>query len=144
MLISVCVFGYGEAGRKFVDIFKSLPDYGVKYRIHMVQVSSLQALMPEVLLNAKGQWKLHDKFFEDTEMGISFGDDLEWLRESGWEGHDVVVDCSDSEDYFAEEIQYQLDKHQRMRFFDATDLKKVDVVIDELKKLIDSRNKGSR
>lgn len=127
------MFGYGEAGKKFAEQFRNIKGYGTKFRIHMVQVSSLRDFMPAVALNSKGQWKFNDEFFEDENLGLSFGDDLEWLRESGWEGHDVILNCSDEGDYFAEEIEYQVNKDSRMKLYECNEIEKVDALIEELK-----------
>lgn len=98
----------------------------------MVIVSDLSKF-PEAQLNSIGQWKLNDWAFENEEQGISFGDDIVWLRDSGWEGHDVVIDCSDEGDYFAEEIEYQMSTSPRMKLYRCTKLNEVDALIKELK-----------
>lgn len=139
MLISACIFGYGEASRELVKKFRELPEYGIKFRIHMIQVPSLRDYTPEVLLNSKGQWKLNDWAFEDEDQGISFGDDLEWLRERGWEGHDIVIDCSSDGEDFQEEIKFQMSTSPRMKLYSCTDISLVDALIEELKAELRSR-----
>lgn len=133
MIISACIFGYGEASKELVKKFRELPDYGVKFRIHMIQVPSLETYASEVSLNSRGQWKLNDWAFEDEDQGISFGDDLEWLREDGWRGHDVIIDCTSDGEYFAEEIEFQMSTSPRMKLYSCTSLDKVDALIEELK-----------
>lgn len=138
MLISICIFGYGPIGKDFVEKFRALPDYGLAFRIHMVQVPNLEDY-PEASLNSRGQWKLKDHAFEDEEQGISFGDDLEWLRKNGWEGHDTILDCSEEGDYFAEEIEFQMTTPQKMQLFKISSLDEVDTVLENITNLIEER-----
>lgn len=142
MLISACIFGYGPLGKSVVEKLRALDGYGQDFRIHMVQVANLSDF-PEAELNSKGQWKLNDWAFEDEDQGISFGDDLEWLRAEGWEGHDTIIDCSQPGDYFAEEIEYQLNTSQPMRLYVASDLDEGDSIISEISSELESRRKAA-
>lgn len=138
MIVSLCVFGFGQTGKDFIEKFRSLDGYGSSFRIHMVHVNKLKE-HPEAALNSRGQWKLNDEHFEDESLGLSIGDDLEWLRESGYEGHDVIVDCSDEGDYFAEEIEYQMSTNPNMLFYACTELNSVDATIEKLVEEIAAR-----
>ena len=131
MLVSLCVFGFGPAAKDFVEKFRSLGGYGLKFRIHVVIVDDLKEY-PETTRDSNGYSKLNDEHFEDENLGLNVLDDLEWLRESGYEGHDVIVDCSAEGDYFGEEIEYQMSTNSNMLFYKCTDLDSVDATIEKL------------
>lgn len=131
MLISLCVFGFGPVAKDFLEKFRSLDNYGAKFRIHVMMVSDAKN-HPEVTLCSKGFLKLNDEHIEDEIMAINILDDFDWLRKSGYEGHDVIVDCSDEDDNFAEEIEYQMSTNSSMLSYKCTELDSVDATIESL------------
>lgn len=132
MLVSLCVFGFGPVAKDFVQKFRALENYGIKFRIHVVVVNDLNN-HPDIARNSNGYAKLSDEYFEDEYLALNVVDDLEWLREdSGYGGHDVVVDCSDEGDYFAEEIEYQMSTNSGMLLYKCTELDSVNATIEKL------------
>lgn len=142
MLISLCVFGFGSVGKDFVEKFRALENYGTKFRIHVVMVNDLKN-HPEATRDSKGYSKLNDEHLEDENLALNILDDMGWLRESGYEGHDIVVDCSAEGDYFAEEIEYQMSTNSGMLFYKCTELDSVDATIEKLVEEMTARtNRG--
>lgn len=131
MLVSLCVFGFGPVAKDFLEKFRSLDNYGTRFRVHVMMVSDVDN-HPEVAPNSEGYLKLNDEYIEDETLAIGILDDFEWLRESGYEGHDVILDCSDEGDDFAEEIEYQMSTNSDMLFYKCTELDSVDATIKEL------------
>lgn len=131
MIVSLCVFGFGPVAKNFLEKFRALRNYGLRFRIHVMMVSDVKN-HPEVAPNSEGYLKLNDEYIEDEALAIAILDDFEWLRESGYEGHDVIVDCSDEGDDFAEEIEYQMSTNSDMLFYKCTELDAVDATIEAL------------
>jgi hypothetical protein len=135
------VFGFGPVAKSFVEKFRSLNNYGIKFRIHVVMVNDLKE-HPETARDSNGYSRLNDEYLEDDTLALNVLDDFDWLRRSGYEGHDVIVDCSAESDYFAEEIEYQMSTNLDMLLYTCTDLDSVDATIEKLAKETALRSKS--
>ena len=108
MLQSVCVLGYGETARTFIDKYKKYDDYADgatpdTRRIHAIHVSPADL----VLHSGSVGCYVNDENIacshlvdgtEKTGYETPMASDSEWLLES--DGHDTIVEfCANAEDY---------------------------------------------
>lgn len=139
MIFSACVFGYGPVGQEVVSRISKLEGYGDYLRVHIVIVKDLTET-PDAVFNSAGQWKLLSHHPEDPDLSISIGDDIEWLESEGYRGHDVVIDCSSSEEDFSKEVSAQMELNKNFLLYKCNDLAKVDDLMATIKTTISKKS----
>lgn len=111
MLISVCVLGYSEIAKEFVEKFKSLPYYKKRdsdtegVRVHLVYVDDPDLLEKDFVY----RYEKKDNFAnvlndgdQETKREVTVGNDTKWLLES--DGHDMVFEAVDDVDAYFETL----------------------------------------
>jgi hypothetical protein len=108
MITSLCVLGYGEEVKKFVQEYKKVKYYKKRdsdtegVRVHVVYAAVNDLASTNMLYRYSIDDNNYANIFQDgdqeTKKEVTFSNDHEWLVAS--DGHDTIVDLSDTPDKY--------------------------------------------